>query len=77
MMSRYNSKRYNENLPDCYIYLYHTDECFIIPQYPDTVQDHLDSNFGSQNALSRTAPVFSPLQWSETAGTPQPAPARS
>lgn len=58
-MSRYNSKRYNENLPDCYIYLYHTDECFIIPQYPDTIQDHLDSSFGSQNALSRTAPVFS------------------
>ena len=58
-MSRYNSKIYNENLPDCYIYLYHTDECFIIPQYPDTVQDHLDSSFGSQNALSRTAPVFS------------------
>ena len=58
-MSRYNSKRYNENLPDCYIYLYHTDECFIIPQYPDTIQDHLDSSFGSQNALSRTALVFS------------------
>ncbi len=58
-MSRYNSKRYNENLPDCYIYLYHTDECFIIPQYPDTIQDQLDSSFGSQNALSRTAPVFS------------------
>ena len=58
-MSRYNSKRYNENLLECYIYLYHTDECFIIPQYPDTIQDHLDSSFGSQNALSRTAPVFS------------------
>ena len=58
-MSRYNSKRYNENLPDCYIYLYHTDECFIIPQYPDTVQDQLNSSFGQHNALSRTAPVFS------------------
>lgn len=53
------SHLYNENLPDCYIYLYHTDECFIIPQYPDAISDSLDSNFASQNSLARTAPVFS------------------
>lgn len=46
-------------LPNCYIYLYHTDEYFIIPQYPDSLQDTLGSTFASQNALSRTAPVFS------------------
>lgn len=46
-------------LPDCYIYLYHTDEFFILPQYPSSVSDTLESNFNSQNALSRTAPVFS------------------
>lgn len=51
-------QNYNK-IPDCYIYLYHTDECFLIPQYPDTVQDSLSSTFGSQNALSRTAPVYS------------------
>lgn len=49
----------NYKLPECYIYLYHTDEYFILPQYPDTLQDQLDSNFSSQNALSRTAPVYS------------------
>ena len=46
-------------LPDCYIYLYHTDEYFILPQYPSTISDTLESNFNSQNALARTAPVFS------------------
>ena len=45
-------------MPDCYIYLYHTDEYFILPQYPDTISDNMESNFSSQNALSRTAPVF-------------------
>lgn len=49
----------NYKLPECYIYLYHTDEYFILPQYPDTLQDQMDSNFSSQNALARTAPVYS------------------
>ena len=49
----------NYTLPECYIYLYHTDEYFILPQYPESLQDQLDSNFSSQNALSRTAPVYS------------------
>lgn len=46
-------------LPDAYIYLYHTDEYFILPQYPETITDNMESTFSSQNALSRTAPVFS------------------
>lgn len=50
---------YKYNLPECYIYLYHTDEYFILPQYPSTIADTLESNFSSQNALARTAPVFS------------------
>lgn len=49
----------NYKLPECYIYLYHTDEYFILPQYPETLNDQLDSNFSSQNSLSRTAPVYS------------------
>ena len=49
----------NYKLPDCYIYLYHTDEYFILPQYPETLNDQLDSSFSSQNSLSRTAPVYS------------------
>lgn len=50
---------YQYSLPDCYIYLYHTDEYFILPQYPQSINDNMDSNFSAQNALSRTAPVFS------------------
>lgn len=46
-------------LPNCYIYFYHTDEFFILPQYPKSITDSLESSFNSQNALSRTAPVFS------------------
>lgn len=49
----------NYRLPDCYIYLYHTDEYFILPQYPEALQDQLESSFSSQNSLSRTAPVYS------------------
>lgn len=50
---------YRYNLPECYIYLYHTDEYFILPQYPSSIADTLESNFNAQNALARTAPVFS------------------
>lgn len=51
--------KYNYTLPDCYIYLYHTDEYFILPQYPESISDNMESTFSSQNALSRTAPIFS------------------
>lgn len=53
------SAKHSYKLPDAYIYFYHTDEYFILPQFPDTINDNMDSNFSSQNALSRTAPVFS------------------
>jgi len=42
-----------------FIYLYHTDEWLLLPEYPDSVQDKMLSTFSSTNALSRTAPVFS------------------
>lgn len=41
-----------------YIYLYHTDEWLLLPEYPDSVQDKMLSNFAQTNALSRTAPVY-------------------
>lgn len=41
-----------------YIYLHHTDEYLILPQYPDTIPDHLNSTFSQQNALARTAPIY-------------------
>lgn len=42
-----------------YIYLYHTDEFLPIPIFPDQIMDQMQSTFSQQNALSRTAPVFS------------------
>lgn len=53
------SRDYDYKLPDCYIYLYHTDEYFILPSYPESIADQLQSNFASTTALSRTAPVYS------------------
>lgn len=52
-------KDYSYSLPNAYIYLYHTDEYLIIPQFPENISDSLRSTFSDQNALSRTAPVFS------------------
>ena len=40
------------------IYLYHTDEWLLLPEWPDSVMDKMGSSFASTNALSRTAPVF-------------------
>lgn len=42
-----------------YIYLFHTDEWVLLPVYPDSIADSMQSTFTETNALSRTAPVFS------------------
>lgn len=45
-----------------YIYIYHLtkeDEYWILPTYPDSIADKMESTFSQQNALSRSAPVFS------------------
>lgn len=41
-----------------FIYLFHLDKYLILPEYPDTISDKMDSTFSRTNALSRTAPVF-------------------
>ena len=51
------------NLPDNYIYISHLpldeeDKYFLIPNYPDSIQDSLGSSYGQTTALSRSAPVF-------------------
>lgn len=51
-------ENYQYKLPECYIYLYHTDEYFILPQYPESIDDSLTSTFSQTSALARTAPVF-------------------
>ena len=46
------------NLITNYLYLYHLDQWLLLPEYPDSDSDSLQSNFQQTNALSRTAPVF-------------------
>ena len=43
---------------NAWIYFYHLDKFCILPDYPESVQDTMPSEFSSQNALARTAPVF-------------------
>jgi len=48
-------------LPDNYIYISHLDEDYQfwrLPSYPDEISDTMQSTFASQNALGRTAPVY-------------------
>lgn len=56
------------NLIDNYIYLYHVPgdnrddglgSFVIIPTYPETFSDQLQSTFASQSILARSAPIFS------------------
>lgn len=42
-----------------YIYLYHLDKYCILPDYPETLSDSMQSTFKQTNALARTAPIFS------------------
>ena len=42
-----------------YIYLYHTKTFIIIPQYPESISDTLNSTFASTTPLSRSAPIYS------------------
>lgn len=56
-MANYTGRTFN--LIDNYIYLFHTDEFVLIPTYPDSIQDRMQSRFSETNALSRSAPVFS------------------
>lgn len=52
------SQNKRSNPIDNYIYLFHTNEWLLLPEYPDQVSDSLKSTFSQTNALSRTAPVF-------------------
>jgi hypothetical protein len=52
----------NRILPDCYIYISHLDgiapKYWRLPQYPDEIADQMQSTFAEQNALGRSAPVY-------------------
>ena len=51
----------NYPLPDNYLYISHLDEglqYWVIPIYPDTINDSMSSTFQATNALGRSAPVY-------------------
>lgn len=52
----------NRTLPDCYIYISHLDgiapQYWRLPQYPEDITDQMQSTFAEQNALGRSAPVY-------------------
>ena len=60
--------RLKMNMIENYLYIYHigynantgeTGQFVVLPTYPDTIQDTLQSNFQSSTPLSRSAPIFS------------------
>ena len=56
-----NNDVLNRILPDCYLYISHLDEdhkFWMLPGYPDSVTDHMSSNFHDSSALGRSAPVY-------------------
>ena len=51
----------NRILPDCYLYISHLDEGYqywMLPGYPETVSDQMNSSFQENSALGRSAPVY-------------------
>jgi hypothetical protein len=67
LMSFTENEIKNRILPDCYIYISHLDglgtqygppQYWRLPQYPDEVTDQIQSSFAEQNALGRSAPVY-------------------
>ena len=49
----------NYEIPDNYIYFYHTDTVLLIPEFADSVSDHIEVTYSSTNILTRTAPIYS------------------
>ena len=46
------------NIIPNYIYFYHLDKFCILPLYPESITDSMNTSFNETNALSRSAPVF-------------------
>lgn len=64
------AKRQKEkmNMIDNYLYMYHVGydpktgqkgQFVVLPSYPESIQDSIESNFASSTPLSRSAPIFS------------------
>ncbi len=56
-----NSDIMTRILPDCYLYISHLDEDYqywMLPGYPEKVTDQMNSEFATNTALGRSAPVY-------------------
>lgn len=62
------NSREKMNMIENYLYMYHlgynektgeTGQFVVLPTYPETIQDTLNSTFQSSTPLSRSAPIFS------------------
>jgi hypothetical protein len=56
-----NNDIFSRILPDCYLYISHLDEGYqywMLPGYPDSVTDQMQSSFQANSALGRSAPVY-------------------
>lgn len=47
------------NMIENYLYIYHIDKFIVLPSYPESIQDTLESTFLSSTPLARSAPIFS------------------
>lgn len=41
-----------------YIYFYHLDKFCVLPLYPESITDRMDTSFSATQALSRSAPIY-------------------
>lgn len=44
---------------DNYLYVYHLDQFFVIPTFPDSLNDTMGVSYNSSTPMSRSAPIFS------------------
>jgi len=43
--------------PEYYVYFYHTGTYIVLPTYPETITDTVNSNYASTTPLGRSAPI--------------------
>lgn len=53
----YKSIQRPDKMIENYIYLYHVDKFIVLPTYPDSIQETLNSTFTETAILSRSAPI--------------------
>lgn len=57
--SMFNSIARPDKMIENYLYMYHTDTFIVLPTYPETITDTLNSTFSETAILSRSAPIYS------------------